>query len=207
MTPSGPQSTRSPAEAEVLLLEQLRRGEEQAYEMLVRANAGRMLATARRLLRDEEDARDAVQEAFLAAFRALPGFAGQSRLSTWLHRITVNAALMKLRSQRRRPELRLEDLAPEPDETPRIALEQEPVFAAPDASVRVRERQLAVRAGLARLPADYRTAIELRDLEERDTEETARLLGTTPGAVKTRLHRARQALRALLPPELADAVG
>lgn len=174
----------------------------------MRANAGRMLATARRLVRDEEDARDVVQEAFLAAFRALPEFAGQSRLSTWLHRITVNAALMKLRSQRRRPELRLEDLAPAFDETPRSALEQEPAFPAPDASVRGRQRQRAVRAGLARLPADYRTAIELRDLEERDTEETARLLGATPGAVKTRLHRARQALRALLPPELqADPVG
>jgi RNA polymerase sigma-70 factor (ECF subfamily) len=210
MNPSASQPTRPPAEpeAEARLLEQLRRGDEQAYERFVRANAGRMLATARRVVRNEEDAHDVVQEAFLAAFRALPDFAGQARLSTWLHRITVNAALMKLRSQRRRPELLLEDLSPEHGETPHVAPEQEPPFPAPDESLRRRDRHRTVRAGLARLPADYRTAIELRDLEERDTEETARLLGTTPGAVKTRLHRARQALRTLLEPELqADPVG
>jgi RNA polymerase sigma-70 factor, ECF subfamily len=196
-----PTSPSSPSAEETLLLERLRRGEEPAFEILVRTNGGRMLATARRMMRNEEDARDVVQEAFLAAFRALPAFAGQSRLSTWLHRITVNAGLMKLRSQRRRPELGLEDLAP-------AGVETEPPFPAPDARLRQRELQRSLRGGLDRLPEDYRTAIELRDLEERDTEETSRLLGTTPGAVKTRLHRARQALRTLLEPELrAEALG
>lgn len=204
MSASETKPTRPAAEreAESALLEQLRRGDEQAYERFVRAHAGRMLATARRIVRDEDDAQDVVQEAFLAAWRALASFHGEARVSTWLHRITVNAALMKLRSRRRRPELLLDDLVSAPDETPHGVIEQEPAFPAPDAGVLGRERRRSLRSALARLPDDFRTAIELRDLEERDTEETARLLGTTPGAVKTRLHRARQALCALLEPQL-----
>lgn len=73
---------------------------------------GRLLAVARRFLANEEDAHDVLQEAFFSAFRALPNFAGQSRLTTWLHRIVVNAALMKLRSRQRRPECSIDDLLP-----------------------------------------------------------------------------------------------
>jgi RNA polymerase sigma-70 factor (ECF subfamily) len=200
--------TRPADDGEALLLERLRRNDADAFETLVRGNGGRMLAIARRLMRNEEDARDVVQDAFLAAFRALPDFAGQSRLSTWLHRITVNAALMKLRSQRRRPELVFEDpSAPHDDERPGL-FDADPAFAAPDAALPRRDLQRTVSAGLDRLPEAHRRTLVLRDIEERDTEETARLLGTTPGAVKTRLHRARQALRALLEPELhAGALG
>ena len=82
----------------------LRAGHEDAYELMVRAYGGRLLAVAKRILRSEEDARDAVQTAYLLAFRSLDRFEGGSRLSTWLHRIVVNAALMRLRSRRRRPE-------------------------------------------------------------------------------------------------------
>jgi RNA polymerase sigma-70 factor (ECF subfamily) len=204
MTTDASDPTRAAAEA--LLLERLRRNDPEAFEELVRANGGRMLAIARRLLRNEEEARDAVQDAFLAAFRALPGFAGQSRLSTWLHRITVNAALMRLRSQRRRPELLVEDLHREDEGA--LPLETDAAFAAPDDGIPRRELHQTVYASLDRLPEPYRRTLVLRDIEDRDTEETARLLGTTPGAVKTRLHRARQALRALLEPELrAGALG
>src|SRR5262245_65193359 len=99
-------------EAEAALVAGLRAGVAAAYEEMVRSHLPRMLATARRVLGNEEDARDAVQDAFLSAFRALNSFEGQSRLSTWLHRIAVNAALMKLRSKRRRPERPITDLLP-----------------------------------------------------------------------------------------------
>ena len=105
----------SPARATLedsALLAALRSGDERAYEQLVRRHGGRLLAVARRLMRSEEEARDALQEAFVLAFRALPKFAGQSRLSTWLHRIVVNAALMRLRARRSRPEEPLEPLLP-----------------------------------------------------------------------------------------------
>ena len=94
------------------LLERLRAGEDAAFRELVEANTGPMLAVARRFMRNEDDARDAVQDAFLSGFRALERFAGDSLLSTWLHRITINACLMKLRTRRRRPEGSIDDLLP-----------------------------------------------------------------------------------------------
>ncbi len=106
--------TPPPASAvdEKPLLERLRRRQDAAYEELVRVYGGRMLAVARRFLRSEEDARDAVQDAFLSAFRSIDAFEGNSRISTWLHRIVVNASLMKLRTRRRKPEQSIEELLP-----------------------------------------------------------------------------------------------
>ena len=97
---------------DAVLLDGLRRGDDHAFATLVRQHAGRMLATARRLLRDGDEAEDAVQEAFVSAARAIGGFAGDSKLSTWLHRIVVNTALMRLRSRRRRREEPIDDLLP-----------------------------------------------------------------------------------------------
>ncbi len=115
VTPSIPRTT-APAfelpEAERSLLAELRAGEPLAFEALVRENAGRMLVVAKRLLSIEEDAQDAVQEAFLSAFKAIGSFEGNARLSTWLHRITVNAALLRLRKRNRKREVSIEDLLP-----------------------------------------------------------------------------------------------
>src|SRR5262245_22430058 len=108
-----PPNQATPVTDEADLHRRLRAGEPAAFETLVRANIGRMLAVARRLLRHEEDARDAVQEAFLSAFRALPQFDGAARLSTWLHRIAVNAALGRLRKQKRHPEQPIDELLPD----------------------------------------------------------------------------------------------
>src|ERR687891_1857268 len=94
------------------LLSRLRAGEPAAFEELVRAETGRLLAVTRRILPTDEDARDAVQDAFLFAFRSLDRFQGQSRVSTWLHRIAVNAALMRLRTRRRKREEPLDPLLP-----------------------------------------------------------------------------------------------
>lgn len=182
------------------LVEALREGSEKAYEELVRVHGGRMLAVARRLLGDSEDAPDAVQDAFVSAFRSIDSFAGQARVSTWLHRIVVNAALMKLRTRRRKPEQPIDDLLP--------------VFEAdghrrdpgspwqPAERLEQHEVRRLVRDSIARLPDAYRTVLVLRDIEEIETAEVASLLGVNTGVVKTRLHRARQALRALLDPHL-----
>ena len=95
------------------VLEGLRRGDDDAFEQVFRRYGGRMLATARRLLGNDEDARDAVQEAMLSAFRAVGRFEGGAQIGTWLHRIVVNAALMRMRSRRRKPEASIEDLLPD----------------------------------------------------------------------------------------------
>src|SRR5262245_27514339 len=103
------EALRTPAarrEAECLRL--LRRGDPDAFEALVRESEPRLLATARRILRSDEDAREAVQQAWLCALRALPRFEGGSSLRTWLHRIAINSALMMLRTRRRHPEDELE---------------------------------------------------------------------------------------------------
>jgi RNA polymerase sigma-70 factor (ECF subfamily) len=180
------------------ILEKLRAGDDAAYEWLVRSYSGRMLAVARRFLRSEEDARDAVQEAFLNAFRAMDRFEGGSRLSTWLHRIVVNACLMRLRTRRRKPEESIDELLPRYHDDGHPASPAGPWR--PDVSDQLEsaEVRLQVREAIDRLPDTYRTVLLLRDIEEFDTEEAARLLDISRAAVKTRLHRARQALRELL---------
>jgi RNA polymerase sigma-70 factor (ECF subfamily) len=201
--PGGPSRPLPGADGDADLLARLRRGDADAFEALVRRYGGRMLATARRFVHSEEDARDVVQDAFLAAFRALDGFEGTALLSTWLHRIVVNTALMKLRSRRRRPEESIEELLPRFDETGHWA--EPPTWAWDGGSetlVDRRRTRATVRAAIDRLPRDYRTVILLRDIEELDTEETAALLGISTNAVRTRLHRARQALRTLIGREL-----
>lgn len=185
---------------EAAFLERLRAGDEAAYEDLVRANTGRLLAVARRLLPTEEDARDVVQEAFLSAFRSLPRFEGGSKLSTWLHRIVVNAALMRLRTKRRRPEESLDALLPSFLEDGHHAESFSGWSEPADRALERSEVRELVRAQVERLPETYRTVLMLRDIEGMETEDVAAALGLTPNAVKMRLHRGRQALRTLLAP-------
>ena len=93
---------------EAAFLGQLREGDDVAYEILVRQHGGRMLMTARRFFSDEQDAADAVQDAFISAFKAIKAFKGDSKLGTWLHRIVVNCCLMQRRSRDRHPALAIE---------------------------------------------------------------------------------------------------
>ena len=185
---------------EAPLIARLRAGDESACETLVRRNAGRMLAVAGRFLRSEEDRADAVQDAFLSAFRSLDSFAGNSSLATWLHRIVVNACLMKLRRQSRKREVSIDALLPTFDETGHHTGSMHTWREDVPALLERAERRGAVREAIDRLPEPYRAVLLLRDIEELSTEEAAEQLGITTGAVKTRLHRARQALRTLLDP-------
>ena len=186
------------------LLERLRAGENAAFEQLIRVYGGRLLAVARRFLPVEEDARDAVQEAFTSAFRSIEKFEGNARLSTWLHRIVVNAALMKLRTRRRKPEQSIEELLPGFLEDGHL---ERPASPWRKDALEGLERE-ALRALLNEkiqmLPERYRNVLLLRDIEELDTQETAELMGISQGAVKTRLHRARLALRELLEPHMRE---
>ena len=183
---------------DAVLVERLRAGDPQAFEVLVRQYGGRMLATARRLVGTDEEARDVLQDAFLAAFRAIDTFAGAAKLSTWLHRVVVNAGLMRLRSRRRRREQSIDGLLPRFDEEGHWAEPASHWDTSTDTLSERRETRAMVRNAIDRLPLNYRSVLLLRDIEELDTDETASLLGVTPNAVKTRLHRARQALRTLL---------
>jgi RNA polymerase sigma-70 factor (ECF subfamily) len=186
------------------LLARLRSGEEAAYEELVRRYGGRLLAVARRFLPVEEDARDAVQDAFLSAFRSIHAFEGHAQLSTWLHRIVVNASLMKLRTRRRKPEQSIEELLPGFLEDGHLERPASPWRSEEvDPAERAELRDLVMRS-IHSLPEGHRNVLLMRDIEGLDTEEAAELLGISRGAVKTRLHRARQALRELLEPHLGE---
>jgi RNA polymerase sigma-70 factor, ECF subfamily len=190
---------------EEALVAGLRAGDEAAYERMVRAFGGRMLAVAMRILRSEDDARDAVQTAYLSAFRSLKNFQGGCQLSTWLHRIVVNAALMKLRTRRRRPEESIESLLPtfleDGHHTETFSRNDLPA----DELLEREETREAVRTCIAQLPEHHRSILVMRDIEDVSTSEVASLLGITPNAVKIRLHRARQALATLLRREFRAA--
>lgn len=193
------QATHLSREDERRLVARLQGGDERAYEILVREYGGRMLAIAQRYLPCGQDSDDAVQEAFICAFKAIKSFESGSQLSTWLHRIVVNACLMKLRAQGRRSTVPIDALTPQYGDTVGGA----PAIPAWDdtyANVALAETQSHVRGCIENLPRSYRQVLILRDLEEYDTRETARLLNTTPGNIKTRLHRARQILREMLEP-------
>ena len=185
---------------ESALVARLKAGDDSAFEQVVRAYSGRLLSVTRRILGSDEDARDAVQEAFLNAFRSLDRFEGTAKLSTWLHRIAVNAALMKLRTRKRKPEQSIETMLPafleDGHHEERFASWDEPV----DKALERAETRELVRQKIDELPDSYRTVLVLRDIEGLDTEEAAKMLGLSPNAAKIRLHRARQALRSLLAP-------
>lgn len=190
---------------EAALARGIREGDSQVFEHVVRAYGPRLLSVTRRILRDEELARDAVQDAFISAYKSRKQFKADSRVSTWLHRIAVNAALMKLRSQRRRPETPIDGFLPgfteDGHHTEQFAAWTEPA----DVTVSRKETAEAVRRAIDRLPESYRTVLLLRDIEGLDTEEAAKMLKITPNAVKIRLHRARMALRSLIAPSLQGA--
>jgi RNA polymerase sigma-70 factor (ECF subfamily) len=184
------------------LLARLRAGDEAAFDQLVREFGPRMYATIRRILRNDEDAADALQEAFLSASKALGGFRGDAKLSTWLHRIAVNAALMRQRRQRPAVERDIDELLPHFDQGGHF--ERLPLAWIESADRELEREQLRalVRRTIDELPQTHRNVLLLRDIEELSGAETAAQLGISENAVKVRLHRARQALRELLAPAL-----
>ncbi|HYI07937.1 MAG TPA: sigma-70 family RNA polymerase sigma factor [Thermoanaerobaculia bacterium] len=192
--------------SDATLVARLRGGDGAAFEELVRTHMGRMLRVARRFLMNEEDARDAVQDAFVSAFRSIGSFEGTAMLGTWLHRIVVNASLVKLRTRRRHPE---EDIEPYLPQFAGDGHQLEPSVPWTEPADTALERvELAnmVRAAIDRLPDTYRVVLLLRDIEELLPAEVAGMLGITTNAVKIRLHRARQALRTLLDPQMRGEV-
>ena len=182
------------------LLARMIAGDNTAFEAFVRIYSGRLLVVARRILRNEEDANDAVQDAFLSAFKGLSQFKEQAQLGTWLYRIVVNAAFGRLRKLQRQPERSIEELLPHFGEGEHQLDPPVPWTTTPESPVQDQETRELVRRCVNQLPETYRIVLLLRDIEGLTTDETAQLLGTSVAVVKTRLHRARQALRTLLDP-------
>ena len=168
---------------------------ERQLETAVREHGGAMLAVARRLLRNEEDARECVQEAYLRAYAKSELFEGRSTFRTWLHRIVVNTALGMLRKRGNRKTQTIDEFLPEFDAS---SCRIEPMWQFDETVEQILQRKTvreAVHRGIESLPDIYRAVLVLRDIEEYSTSEVAELLETNIAVVKTRLHRARAALK------------
>jgi RNA polymerase sigma-70 factor, ECF subfamily len=190
---TGAPARRMIAREEYAFLAAAKRGDPAAFEVLCKQSANTVFHIARRMMRSNEDAEDVVQESFQLAFIHLQSFKGDSRFSTWLSRIAINAALMKLRKKRHLREVSLD--APAEAEQPSFWLEVEDQGPNPAQLYAQKERQRILSEALNGLTPGMRKAIELRELDERSTEETARIMGITVGAVKARVFHGRRKLR------------
>jgi RNA polymerase sigma-70 factor (ECF subfamily) len=179
-------------ETEAALVNAARAGNLRAFEDLVRLYEGKIYRLAYNMTQNSADAQDVVQDAFLKAFEHLDGFQGQSRFYTWLVRIAVNEALMRLR-KRRPGVISLEaPIETEEDLVPREVADWGP---SPEERYEQTELRRILSDAIAQLDPDYRIVFQLRDIEQLSTEETAQALGLSVPAVKSRLLRARLKLR------------
>lgn len=195
-----------PAAAEETELSKLRRGVTSATEKFVRENIGWMLSVARRMLRDNAQAEDCVQDAFSSIFKNLESFRGDSSLKTWMHRIVANQALMVLRRNKRLNEAPIDDLLPVFDERGCREEERWTTFETPESLMERSQTRETVTALIDKLPDNYRTILLLRDIEEMSNSEVAELMNLTETNVKVRVHRARAALKKLLEPLLRGEI-
>jgi RNA polymerase sigma-70 factor (ECF subfamily) len=186
-------SQRTLARDESSFVVAAKRGDPAAFEMLCKQSANTVFRVARRMMRSNEDAEDVVQESFQQAFIHLKNFKGDSRFSTWLSRIAINAALMKLRKRRHVWDVSLDESTETEESSSRLDVEDQGLN--PEQLYARTERQRILSEAMNELAPGMRKAIELRELGERSTEETARIMGISAGAVKARVFHGRRKLR------------
>jgi RNA polymerase sigma-70 factor (ECF subfamily) len=176
-----------------------------AVRLVMRRNNQRLFRAAWHILRNREDAEDAVQSGYLKAFAAIKGFAGRSSLSTWLTRIVINNALAHARAASRRRSLLEDSEVPILDDY-REMLMRGSIGVSPECAAAGEQIKHIVYDAIDRLPAPFRAVFVLRQIEELDVAEVAETLGIRPATVKTRLLRARRRLQRLLGPGLCAAL-
>ena len=193
-------TARVQPESEAYLLERVRSGDHEAFYELVRPHERGIYLAALSIVNNDADAEEVVQEAILKAFKAIARFRAEAKFSTWIIQIAINEARMKLRKDRRH----LYDSLDQPrkgedegDYIPRDFADWREIPSEALENARLRE---AIKKGLASLPAKYRQVLVLRDIEHLNIAETAKLVGISGAAVKTRLLRARLMMRDALAP-------
>ena len=179
----------------------------QDSEQIVREHIGWMLSLATRTLGgDQHAAEDAVQDAFVSAFRALDSLKKRDSIKPWLRQITINAALMKLRQSKRLAEQPINEFLPEFDQND-CRLEDRWSYLARLEDVQDNQSRLDMLSrAFSSIPESYRIVLQLRDIEGYDTLEVANLLEISESNVKVRLHRARSALKKLIEPLLRGEI-
>jgi RNA polymerase sigma-70 factor (ECF subfamily) len=174
-----------------MLASRAKSGDMDAFVELSKRHANRVFQTAYRITRNRQDAEDALQEAFLNAFTHLKNFEGRSSFSTWLTRIAINSALMTLRKKRNSHEIPIDD----PPVGNFVVREPQSPMGDPESHYVRGERHKLLRKAIHRLPPIYREVIHLQETKEHSLREIAQSLGITVPAVKSRLSRAKNALR------------
>jgi len=187
---------------EHLLLKDAAGGDAGALEALMSRYSGRVYRLAYGITRNPADAEEIVQDVFLQMVRKGTGFEGRAALASWIYRVTTNVALNKRRGKRYEVETSLEDVLPTYEADGHRAGPRAFLVAnwseRPDAELLSGETRSILEAAIDRLPEHYRAVLILRDVEELSNEEVAATVGDSVSAVKTRLHRARMALREML---------
>lgn len=190
----------SERDADAILVKRAQEGDKKAFELLVVKYQRKIFRLLSRIIRDPSEIEDVAQEAFIKAYRALPGFRGESAFYTWLYRIAVNTAKNQLAANKRRPSgsFTYEDEDGETfDETANLSDNN-----TPEAAMASREIAETVNAAIDALPEELRTAIVLREIEGLSYEEIAQSMGCPIGTVRSRIFRAREAIAARLRPFL-----
>ena len=200
-----PSSTRLNALDDATLVDRIGRGDHGAFEALMRQHNGKLFRIARSILRDDAEAEDALQDAYLDAYRHIGDFRGGSQLATWLTRIVINQALMRVRRQKRDPVVVPfgdHDAMPSPQPTGEVA--DRHAESPPITTLRSEIRRLIERR-IDELPVAFRTVFVMRDVEDMSVQETAECLAIPAATVRTRLFRARALLRERLSRDLDTA--
>lgn len=177
------------------LVERVKRGDEAAFEALLERHQGKVYRLAWNFTRNPQDAEEVTQDVFLTVHRRIGGFDGRAAFTTWLYRVASNAALMKLRGRRPEPHLAVDEEGPAFLPDGRHARPVADWSALPEAKLLGAECRQVLEQAIEALPPDYKAVVILRDIEGLSNAEAAEALRTTVMAVKSRLHRARLALR------------
>ncbi len=183
----------APGDAELVL--RLKRGDGEAFAGLLRRYQGKVYRLAMNMTRNPQDAEEVTQDVFLAVYRKIGDFDGRAAFSTWLYRVASNAALMKLRGRRREPHLSVEEEGPTFTPDGHHARPVADWSELPEDQLLSTERRRVLEQAIEALPPDYKAVVVLRDIEGLSNQEVAAIVGATVLAVKSRLHRARLALR------------
>ncbi len=178
-----------PAELDDELIGRVLSGDDEAFQSLMERYRTRVHRLAMRFTRDKEDAEEVLQEVFLTVYQKLGQFQGKSSFSTWLYRVAVNSALMRLRKNDNAEIVSIEDLHEE------LPLDETETGPGPFDRLTTEESMVVIEKAMDGMPADFKTVLILRDVENFSTDETAEIMNLSPPAVKSRLHRARLFLR------------
>lgn len=190
---------------DVEVVNQFKSGDTLAFEEIISRYESKVMSLALRFTRNQEDAEEVMQDVFTTVYRKIDGFRGQSAFSSWLYRIVVNAAFMKLRKRKQNQTVSMDDLSPA---IKQYCIDRDALSGSYSQNIAIsHEMQAVIQNAVNRLPDQYRAVFVLRDVDGLSNQETGEILNLSIPAVKSRLHRSRIMLRKKLQRYYEDFTG